>query len=160
MEKYDTVLKTKDETLEALKQLRGNDWLKNFSEWVLIEYEEFIKTGEYPYLRQVCKFINERNGLNYDLENSTLSGLVYNAACVYRERKEISEGWMESTPENLEPFINKFVEKKFDSIIGLGISKRKVVKVGDRFYFMKPRARTRGCFATWDQKFRPLREGV
>lgn len=160
MEKYERVLTTKEETLAALETMKDKAWLKTFSEWVLEEYQAFLDTGKYPYLREVVEFINKRNGLDYATEGSELSGLVYNASSVFRERKEDAEGWISQVEENLAPYEGKQVGIKGSNILGGDvIAIRKVVRVAGRFAFMKPRARSRGSWAAPYEKFRPLAEG-
>ena len=149
-------IESKEDTLVVLKELRGTDWLRKKSLWILSEYEEFLKTGKYPYLTDVCKFINERNGLDYPLEGSILSGLVYQASQDYRIKRDKAEGWLYCIPANLDPFVNKQIEFKSSSILGDSQSIRKLVKVGDRYAIMKPWARSRGHFLGYYEQFRPI----
>lgn len=74
-------------------------WGQNAIVEIYAYYKEYINTGKYPYLRQVCEFIQQHEQIT---DSKTLETQVYLASKQYqREQTEIhrinmiNTGWME-----------------------------------------------------------------
>lgn len=150
---------TKSETLELIKRgLSGKvrDRFEIVSEWVIEERDEYEKTIGYPYLKQVEEWIIKKHALDLSTQEAAdLHTLIFNAAAESRKRQDAAEGWTNASLSWLEANTGKKVEMKSEGIFGKSVITVKVVRVGDNFYLMPPRARTRGYYA-YDKKVREV----
>lgn len=147
-------------TLELIKDLEKNpDRYTVNDEWTLGQYRAFMESGNgYPYLETVAEWIEKTNSLVLDAtEHKNLVTLVYNAAKEYREAKDKADGFF--TVAEAEPFINKSVELKRDSIFGTSLVLGKLLKT-ERGYFVLPKGkRTRGYMLDYTSKLRAYSGG-
>jgi len=115
------------------------------SDWVIAEYKDYLKTGEYPYLSSVTAFIVKRNGLDIsETATQRLQSLVYSAAEIVRREQMAAAGWFFANNDFFEANIGQKIEIRADSVWGEKEVKGKVIKAGSGYALLPGRCTRRG----------------
>lgn len=132
-----------------------SEWVK--SHWSEIATECYIdtKARNLAYLLGLEVTPRDNGG---DQAFNCLKGIVYETGQEIDRQRERAEGWEYVTTEKLETLVGQFVEILNDGILGTSTHKLRVLKNHEgKFFFMKPRARNRGLYASQNIKFRVIK---
>ncbi len=128
--------------------------------WIFGQYQEFMKSGKYPYLKDVADFIKAQLPPLDATQTQNLDSQVYYASRRYRDEQEqtriaamIAQGWRrfnaDTVPEALRFGVKKIIlSRKQDGAFGESIkeSTYKPFRTEDgRLFLLPPHAKTRGC---------------
>jgi len=113
-------------------------------------YKNYIASEKYPYLSDVENYITEKTG---HILSEPEEMLLYKCSIKFRYNEKKSQGFL-NVGEVIDQYVGKSVYLLSESFFGSELKKVKVVKSEGCFYFMKPRARTRGIFADSERWFK------
>lgn len=136
----------------------GLDKWRILPQVVANKYEEYIATGEYPYLEQVKQFIMKDLPPLTELQEDRLKTLCYNASSHYRETKRqeykeklVKEGWKPVTEEICKNTAaakgTLLIHRETEGILGSGTKEeiyKLIIDVKGNCFFMAPRASKKG----------------
>lgn len=141
------------ETLKICVEAERSDiWLRSpNSQWALEEWDQYKINPEiesYPTLQRVTESIVKKYSLQLnEVSFLALRGFMYKAANEHRTWKLKRAGWVIADTNFLEAHLSKLIEIHTESILGESVLKMRVSKWGDKFIYLKPRARKTGRWA-------------